>query len=776
MYVFMFYTVVVAVFSIVSVPGQQVYAKERDVTDSEATEVQQARGHISGVVLQARDSQPVLLASIHIPELEMGTISHTDGDFFLANVPAGRHRLQVRYIGHETRETLVTVTRGDTVFVEFRLEPTVFRSATLEVIGRRRENGDLVTETAYTVSGRQLRRNLSRTISETLADEPGISERAMGPAPARPVLRGLGSDRLLILEDGGRTGDLSATSADHALAIEPMTAEEIQVIRGPAAIVHGSNTMGGVINVVREKIPLTELEHMHGSFSSQAESVNNGVSGGFNVRGPLAGQFHYRADGSLRKAGNISTPSGTLGNTGIETYNMSLGASRIGDRGLVGVSGNYYETRYGVPGGFTGAHPMGVDISMLRYYVDARARLASDSEKVSRYDLSMQVSQYKHSESPPDRPDVLAAEFGVLTYNTRLAMVHNGLLGGRTGAAGLWTEFRNFARGGGVFTPNTHEYSLAGFYYEQFESDRWDLQAALRYDIKSVVPQEAHTIRNARLLGFENTEAVNRLFQSWSASLSAEYTVFSWMQTGLVAMRSAKLPGIEELYADGPHLGAYTFEVGNPDLDVEHGVGLELYTLLTLPRVRMKVSAFRNRFGQYTFSEKIADSAPQNANLPLYQYMGERVLMSGLEMRYEWRVVGNVVTQGTLSFVQGTIFEPGQNIPFWHVGNKYRYLPEMPPLLGRADLEYRHPRFTLGTSLRFASTQNRLGDFEQSTPGYEVWNVYGEWRINWLGALHTVSVSADNLLNTRYYNHMNRIREIMPEPGFNLKILYRVYF
>ena len=172
-----------------------------------------------------------------------------------------------------------------------------------------------------------MRQHLGTTIAESLDQEPGISMRSMGPAPARPVLRGLGGERLLVLENGGRTGDLSQTSSDHALVIDPLTADRMEIIRGPGALEFGSNALGGVINVVRESILSSVPDRLHMTLTGQLQSVSSGAAGGAALSLPLGQHFAARADASWRTAGDVNTPERSLSNTDLETLTGSGGIS-----------------------------------------------------------------------------------------------------------------------------------------------------------------------------------------------------------------------------------------------------------------------------------------------------------------------------------------------------------------------------------------------------------------------------------------------------------------
>ena len=225
------------------------------------------------------------------------------GRFFFADLPAGRHVIQTLHISYHDTRFAVEITAGDTTRVDLHIGHQELHLEGVHIEGQRVASPAPLVEPDVVFSGNKLRQNLSQTIAETIDYEPGIAQRTMGPAPARPVLRGLSGDRLLILEDGERTGDLSATSSDHAVAVDPMTTQRIEIVRGPETMLYGSNALGGVINVQRGYVPVERPESSGGTISWQGESVNGGLSLGLERVHPLGGSLALRADGELAHGG-----------------------------------------------------------------------------------------------------------------------------------------------------------------------------------------------------------------------------------------------------------------------------------------------------------------------------------------------------------------------------------------------------------------------------------------------------------------------------------------
>jgi len=711
----------------------------------------QSPGVITGAVHDADSHAPVSFTQVVLEELNRGTTSDANGRFELAGIPAGTYTLKAFRIGYEQIARRITVPSGDTVRVDIDMTSSAV-SADGVVVEGDRDSGTLA-DPALSVEGRDLRQHLGTTIAETLNDQPGIAMRSMGPAPARPVLRGLGGERLLVLEDGGRTGDLSAVSSDHAVVIEPMTAERIEIIRGPAALVYGSNTLGGVVNVVRGSVPSVRPDGLHAGMSVQGQSVNEGLSGGLMLTAPV-GPLSVSMDGSIRQAGDLQTPAGKLGNTALSTYNASAGVSRIGQRGYIGGAGGYYYSEYGIPGGFVGAHPNGVDIRIDRKHAELRGEYLPRAAWLQRVEGRTQFSRYFHQEF--ESRDVVGVEYGILSGQASVVGYTAGLGPFTKGAVGMWGELRSVASGGLSFTPNAAEQTVAAFAFQEATVGAVSIQGGLRFDYRAVTPEHE---KESRRVGFIR----QRTFSGVSASLAGTWRPSRQVTAGLTLMRSLRMPGVEELYSEGPHLASYSFEVGNADLDSERGWGVEATARYAGTRASASLALFGNYIQDYIHPQNTGDTT-YSVLLPIYQFRGATATMIGGEASASVPIGFGFGVEGSASYVRGTFTDSGDPLPF------------MPPLTGRTGLRYRNGPITLGLAARAATAQERLGAFEERTDGYVVFDAFGQFYLSTGNLLHTFDLTIENLTNAEYHDHLSRVKVIMPEPGLNLRLLYKVYF
>lgn len=716
----------------------------------------QEPGHeseIEGVVRASDTGQPLAGAAVVVVGTPHMAFTHGDGTFHLRGIADGVYEVRVERLGYRplTREVEVA---GRTPVLEIVLEPTPLALSGLVVTGTIAErDASEALQSVNVLRGEELQRRMAGTVASTLEAEPGVSVTSMGPATARPVIRGLSGDRVLMLEDGARVGDVSNSGSDHATALDPSSARRIEVVRGPASILYGSSALGGVINVIRDEIPTSVPHHFTGAVTLQGETVNSALSTSAEGRLALSEHVPVRFEFSGRTAQDLATPVGTLENTGLDRWNASVGSAWIGDRGHVGASFRAFQNDYGIPGGFVGGHAEGVRVEMERYATKVRAEYRPEDLPFESIEVDGAYTWYRHEEIEP--PDILGTLFRLQTLTGDVLARHDGWGPFSSGAVGVRAAREAYQFGGSLFTPDTRRTSLAAFTFQEVELDPVRVEAGLRYDWVQADPLQEDPDSDIGVIR-------DRTFGAASGSLGLLVDVGSGFVMGANAARGFRTPDVNELYSEGPHLAAYAFEVGNPSLETEVGTGVDAFVRYAGERVNGEFTVFRNGISGYVYPRETGDTS--RVQLPIYQFRGEDAVLQGWEAAAEWNVAGDLKLEGTAAFVRGTL--SGSDEP----------LPLIPPLQGRVGIAWEPPSWFARAEARLASEQDRVGEFETPTDGYAVFEVSAGVRLTLAGRLHILTAALHNLTDEEYRNHLSRVKEIMPEAGRGLSLTYRVVF
>jgi iron complex outermembrane receptor protein len=705
---------------------------------------------LEGEVIDARSRVRLVGVAVHIVGLKKSGQTDTDGQFKFDAVPEGQRTLRFVKVGYRQFEQAVYV-NASTPYIQIALETLPFQLQTIRVYGSNRDLSQFEETTDLALGEVELQRRVGMTLANALANETGISQRTMGRAVARPIIRGLGGDRLLILENGERTGDKSASSADHAVSIDPTTAEGIEITRGPASLIYGSSTLGGVINVKSNSIPQVLPKRLDMHLMFQSESVNSGLTGTTGLTVPI-GDFAGNLEWNRRLASDIQTPIGLLENTALSNINFSGGASLIKPWGFIGASGSSYRSDYGIPGSPEG-HISGVNIALDRQRYEGQMEYRFNTAMLEKVKLQTAYTRYRHQEL--ESSGALGVEFGLLTYNVS-AMAHvleNAIVG-------VWSEYRDHATGGFYWTPHTREFAFAGFYLNQHNFGKFTLQGAIRYDVRRSEPFRAGTVIRAGTVQ-------RRDFNGVSGATSGIYHWTDRLSTGATLMKTFRPPGIEELFSDGPHLAVYSYEIGNAELEPENGYGTELFAKYTGDRFKLNLALFRNQIQNYLIPTNTGQKEWGSGAagwLWIYQYMGRDVVMDGVEVQIGGEVLPQVYLQLSMSYVNGTIETSRQP------------LERIPPLNGKFVFSYTPSPFHFHVTSRFSGSQTRLGEFEEPTDGYLVYDIGGYLNFSWWQLGNMVVFEVENIFDTAYHEHLSRIKSVMPEPGRNVKFLYKLNF
>ena len=724
-------------------------------------------GTLEGIVLDGETGEPVAFAYLHLEEINRSVTSGRDGRFRIGNIPSGAYTLLIHRIGYASKSYPFFMRSDEATILEIELRPTVLTGSAVEVTAQAADfRGGNLEHASIKIIGSDLRRNLGTTLSETLSNKPGFEQRTMGAAPARPVLRGLGDERLLILQDGERTGDVSSTSADHSVTIDPIGADEIEIARGPAALAYGGNAIGGVINVVRNQIATSVPSSLTGTATLQGSSVNSGVSAAGLISIPV-NDFVYNIDLNGRIAGDYQSPEGVIGNSGFLTSNNSLGASYIRPWGYAGLAVSTFLSNYGIPPDPEGGHPNGVDIDMMRFQVENRNEFLVRNSFLKLIETQLSYRYYNHKEF--ETADIIGTEYIVNTVNLSVKANHENIGFLHHGRVGVWGEFKDYT----VFDRaniESNAFSGAAFIIQEADFGPLHIELGARLEASLVKPKQE---RFSQLIG----DIRQRSFLGLASSVSLIYDMGRGWNLGSVFMHSFRPPSSEELYSQGPHIAAYSFEIGNPELSPERGIGKELFLRYKTGTAVFEVTGFHNNFSNYIYPRDTGRESVPFPTLNEYQYEGTVAQIYGTEFQAELKIIRNLVANSSLSYTLGNRGVNESERELSGLNRKSVPLPMIPPLSAQIGLSYTFSNLNVGTRYRYSAAQNRVADFEEPTSAYSLIDLNAQYRFSSTNnMLHAFTLNVNNLLNTEYRNHLSRLKEVFPEPGLNISLLYRLYF
>jgi iron complex outermembrane receptor protein len=664
-----------------------------------------------------------------------------------------------------------------------------------------RESTEL-SQSATVLQGAVLQQQLANSLGETLARTPGMSNASFGENVGRPVIRGMQGARVGILNNSLAVNDASSVSQDHAVSVEPFLVDQIEVLRGPSTLLFGSGAIGGVVNMVSPSIPQVLSE--------------DGVSGRTILQGNTAaseeftagrldlgkGAFALHIDGFHRRTDNYDIPGsaelypendhdgeedhdddqesdadGTLENSFLENHGATIGSSWIGEQWRLGVAYNEYKSDYGLPGG---AHEHAPDEhdedehhddehhDEESYESDVTIRLRAERTEAElagsnpfpgfeRLKVRFVDTRYKHIEF---EGDAVGTVFKSDSDNTRLELKHNPW-GVWQGVFGLqYTELDFSAVGAEAFVPESHTKTSAVFWVERADFGAWHIDLGLRYeDVKTKVPNTL--IEDEGATG----PSADSDFQPFSASAGAIWSVSEAIDlTGSVSY-AERAPGVDELYANGPHIATQVFEVGDASLNKESTVHVEGGARMAFGRLTGSATLFWDQFDNYIYQQ---DSGLDADGLPVRFWLQQDADFIGgeIELRYDfeptrfghWQLFsfGDIV-DGELDDNTDAPLQPPKRIAFgfdWDLRN------------WAANLVWIH-----------AYDQDNIAPLETRTPGYDLLNAEvvftgpGDNEFDW-----QIYLKGQNLLDEDIRNSTSFLKDQAPQIGLNVIFGVRAYF
>ena len=635
------------------------------------------------------------------------------------------------------------------------------------------------------LSGEELQKKMGTTIGDTLKNELGITSQSFGPGVGTPVIRGQSGPRVRVLQNSIGNNDVSSLSPDHANGVNPISAERIEVLRGPSTLLYGNGAIGGIVNVIDNRIPEQVPDKLLGGVVAQRyDSASDLTSSALKLDGGKD-KFAFHLDGFYNDQNNthiggqqidesaaratdptlegtpvLNNPNGVIPNSNARSRGGSAGASVIGDIGLVGAAINSLENNYGIPPNGTGGAPVRVQMNQTKY--DFKGQLNQPFALAKELRLKFGYTDYKHVEL--DNGEA-ATTFLNKTYESRLELEHQplGIVKGVMGFQSVNSDFS--ALGAEALVPKSKIDSYGLFAVESFKIKDITYELGLRGEWQGISPETTYSSVS---------------YVPLSGSVSALWDITKQHQLSLGVTQSQRAPQIQELFSNGVHEATMSYEKGDVNLQKEISYNLDIGYKFNTSWMTSELNLFNNWVNDYiyqqqdyqVFNEVIEDfqliCSDPGACVPVLQSAQANAIFRGFEAKTLFPLMQNHYGAIDLTlfgdYTRGT-FDQGGNVP------------RMPPLRYGFELSYEKNDLTTQARLTRGEAQNDAGENQSNTPGYLLLNLGAQYQ---LATFHQSEVqlfaTGKNMLNENIRNSTSYLRNFAPDPGRSAEIGIRVSY
>lgn len=727
-------------------------------------------GKISGKVTYG-DNVALHDASVQVVQLRRTVLTDDDGNYSFENIPFGRYTLLVHVDGFADQTRIVDVTAANAALTQdFELQISSLKEqVTVTASGTEQSVFDSF-QTVNSVGSSRITERASTSLGEVLEQETGVAKRSFGVGSARPVIRGFDGDRVLVLQDGVRNGSIGSQSGDHGETADPLSAERIEVVKGPATLLYGSNAIGGVVNVISN-----DENRAHDGF----RGFLTAVGGTADRQAGIAGEIDYgyknwlfRGNVSAQRTGDYATPIGIVRNSASRSNTESFGFGYYGNK--FWLNGNYGLDirRYGIPYAalFEAHHeeetPARGILPDVDEDIDLRQRRHNfringgfrdlNNSFLSGVQYNLDFTDYRHKEI--EIADDIA-EIGtifdnqIFSYRSLFEQSKYKKLTGRFGFEGFNRDYEVNGAEQLVVGKIKHN-SFSAFTLQEFGFERVKFQFGGR-------------IENNRYRA-ENPEYRDRDFTGFSGAVGMNVGLWKGGAFVVNYSNSYRAPALEELYNNGPHVGTVTFEVGNQNLRNERANGIDFSLRHQTGRFRLTGDVYYYRINDFVFFQYQDEDADGEVDiedgLPVARYEQADASYFGAELSAD--VDFNKYLGGFASFdtVRAKLVDGDVN------------LPRIPPARARVGLDFRYKGLSVRPEGVFVADQDKTAPLETRTAGYGLFNVAGSYTIGRQHTAHIFSFNAYNLTDRLYRNHLSFIKELTPEVGRGIRFGYTIRF
>lgn len=769
----------------------------------------QSNGRISGTVSMKETGGPLHGANVLVVELGRSTLSDDDGSYQFDRVPPGEYHVISHLDGLFTEAAkVVNVEAGDQATADFLLELTAQRYEITVTSGDKEETAFEAFQSVESIAAYDLAESTDVSLGETLDHKvgTGIAKRSFGPGSSRPIIRGFDGDRVLVMEDGIRTGTLSSQSGDHGELINPAQLERLEIVKGPATLLYSGNAMGGTVNAISRHHEMHRHPHqgMRGFVSGSAGTTNTlgGASAGFEYghdKWMLWGQ-----GGGVRTGDYTAPIQGEIFNSRSRTANGGGGFGWYGNKTFFSLEAKYDDGSYGIPFAeeFHGHHEEEDEHheegeedehdeegdeheeELDRVAIDSRRQsyrlnwgLNNLGSAIENFALKLNYTDWSHDEVEffEDGDSEIGTEFDQQQFVYR-GVFEQGRSGPLSGRFGFWGIEREYdVVGEEALSPPVDQTGFAIFALEELDFERVKFQFGGRLETQRYTPGFAERGHGHDEEGEEHEEeeeeeghheeevpdAVKRTFTG--ASASAGLHADTWRGGAFVVnyAHSYRAPALEELYNFGPHVGNLAFEIGDPSLEAETGNGVEMSVRHKTGRLQGELNLFYYDLSNFIFPFATGEEEDE---LRVIEYTHRDARFVGGEALLDIALHRNLWLNLGGDFVDAQ--DTNLNTP----------LPRIPPLRGKVGFDFNHGGFRLTPQLILASQQHQTFTGETRTPGYAVVNLKASYTLAQQHLAHQFSVNVFNVGDRLYRNHSSFIKDLAPEIGRGVRFTYMIRF
>ena len=704
-------------------------------------------------------------ARVTIAQTNQTTLTDDEGRYSFTNLAPGRYTVQVHIEGFADASQIVTVAAGSNTTLDFELQiASLQENVTVTASGTEQSVFDSF-QTVNSVGSARIAQKAATSLGEVLETETGVAKRSFGPGSSRPVIRGFDGDRVLVLQDGVRSGSVGSQSGDHGETVDPLSAERIEVVKGPATLLYGSNALGGVVNVIG---------HHEDEAQDGVRGFFNAVGGTADRQGGIAGGLEYgvnswlvRGNLSAQRTGDFQTPIGRIPNSATRSNTGSFGTGYYGTKAYVSGSYGFDVRRYGIPfAALFEEEPKEGELPVVEDEIDIRARrhnarIAGGFRNlvnpfVSGVQYNLDYTDYRHKEiERADGIDEVGTIFDnkTFSYRTLFEQTKHGRFTGRFGFEGFSRTYEVNGAEQLIQGEVSHN-AFSAFVLEEVDLERVKFQFGGRIENNRYDP-ESVDLRGRSFTGFSGGFGINVPLWKGGAFI-ANYS------------HSFRAPALEELYNNGPHIGNVTFEIGNDDLSNERSNGIDFSIRHQARRFRFTGDVFYYRISDFVFL------APQDEDgdgqidimdgLPVARYDQADATYYGAEFNGEATFNDHVGAFVSLDIVRAKLVDAGLD------------LPRIPPARAKVGLDLRYKDLNVRPEAVFAADQERIFPLETRTAGYGIFNIAGSYTIGRQHVAHIFTFNAYNLTDRLYRNHVSFIKDLVPEIGRGIRFGYTVRF